>query len=898
MRSTLRSVLTVVFLTAVGIAAQATTTDGYWAWQPLNKIKPPAVYDDAWCRTPIDRFVLSRLESAGIAPPPAASKFALIRRASFDLTGLPPRQEDIDAFMQDNETGAWERALDRLLASPHYGERWARHWLDLVRYAETNGFERDSAKPEVWRYRDWVVNSLNSDKPYDRFIVEQLAGDELPNRTAETVAATGMHRLNMWDDEPVDVEQSLADDLDSIVDTTTRAVLGVSIGCARCHDHKGDPIPQEDYFRLTAFFSGVLPYRNPTGGTHIASANILRLMPIRASDEPLAVRFARFTHERETHALAIRALESSVGIASNPPSAGLRAYHSFDGPQGGDLPDNGLIGGAAHFTTAADVIEIERPIANDFTISFFFQSSAPGAGDESNPRWFQGSGLLECEISGIVRDFGISLITNGVIAAGTGAPERFIASPPGFNDGRWHHVALTREQSSGKVALFVDGIQAGTATGNREPLDASPTLFIGRGLPNGAPFNGSIDELRMYDRTLSAQEVLALATRTNPDRAFVESKLAGAESAWQSHLAVLEGMSIPKIDMIKLLSVQERGTTPPDTHVHIRGSVHAKAELVEPAIPGMLADLAPLASITPSVHGDSSGRRLALARWMTHPSNAATLRTIVNRTWHHHFGRGIVLSTSDFGRFGFSPSHPQLLDWLAQALVDRNWSLKSLHKLIMRSACYRASSVPSAEALQRDPENTLLSRFTLRRLDAEELRDAMLVAAGEIALAVGGPSVRPPMPREVLETSSRPNEVWPVTSPQDYRRRSLYISTKRSLLDPMLTVFDLADPDSPCPERFSTTQPTQALTMLNSDFANDRAKAMAHAITTAHPNAPAQQVRAALRRVGGENPTEKSVEQGVLFLTEFQDNHQSNQTEALEAFCLLALNLNAFIYID
>ena len=903
----------IVGLTLIPLHADDPTSS-HWAWQQLQPRELPEVDREAWCRNGIDHFILARLEASGLTPAPEASREALVRRATFDLTGLPPTPEEVQTFIADDAPDAWERLIDRLLDSPHYGERWGRHWLDVVRYAETNGFERDSQKPEVWRYRDWVVSSLNEDKPYDRFLIEQIAGDELEDRTAETVAATGMHRLAIWDDEPTDVPQALADDLDSIVDTTVRATLGVSIGCARCHDHKGDPIPQEDYYRLTAFFNGVKPYRNPTGGTHISMANILRQMPRDPDAEPHEVLLERFNETRSRHAEAIRELERSAGIESSPPSEGLVAHYAFDAAENGiaidstgdhdgriesaEIIDEGILGGAIQFDRHEEHVVIDRSIEDDFTISLFFRTSAKGPGNDRDPRWFQGAGLVDGEISGIVRDFGISMIGNGTLAAGSGAPERFINSPPGFNDGAWHHVAMTRSRETGEISLHVDGIEVDRARGNTDPLDSPSRLTIGRMQPDNGPFRGAIDEVRLYDRVLAPEEILGIAGRFATNLEATKPRLAGMESAYESHHAALAGLKVPDVEMISLLSLQENGTTPPPTHVLNRGSVHGKGAIVEPGVPRILEHLAPLPTVTPNVDGDSSGRRLAFARWVTDPANAATTRTVTNRIWHHHFGRGIVPSTNDFGVLGLPPSHPELLDWLAASFVEMDWSLKSLHKLIMESSTYRMSSNPTRRMLVEDPNNRLRTRFDLRRLDAEEIRDSMLTASGEIDLVVGGPSVRPPMPREVLETSSRPDQVWPVTSPDDVGRRSIYISTKRSLLDPMLTVFDLADPDNPCPERFSTTQPTQSLSMLNSDFTNDRSRAFADRLREEFPDDVQAQVRRGLHLVTGRIPDTIDVGHGVDFIRELCDEDGLDEREALASFCLVALNLNEFLYVD
>ena len=887
---------------------------GYWAWQAVHTPPLPEVSDPEWCRNGIDHFILARLDSAGLKPAEEAGRLSLLRRATFDLTGLPPTPAEQEQFLADPAPDAYERAIERLLDSPHYGERWGRHWLDVVRYAETNGFERDGMKPEVWRYRDWVINSLNADMPYDRFILEQLAGDELEDRTASTVAATGMHRLGLWDDEPTDVPQAIADDLDSIVDTTIRATLGISIGCARCHDHKGDPITQADYYRLTAFFSGIAPYRNPTGGTHIAQDHILRTMPRDADSPPQEVLIRRHQDQRRTLVDRIQEQERRSTVPVAPVRDGLVAQYSFDRISDTSTPDSvgvrhahvrgtpvsteGVSAGALKFDQPDQHVVIERPVGDDFTISLFFRTEAVAPGSEQDPRWFLGSGLVDGEISGVVRDFGISMIGNGVVAAGLGDPEQFVSSPPGFNDGSWHHVALVRERSTGRFALHVDGILADEGMGNRETLDAQETLHIGRSRNGHRAFAGSIDEVRFFERALDADEILSLACEVSPDPNQTATGIAGGESTYLGDRDRLRRLSIPRAETVRLLALTESGSHPPETRILGRGSVHAPEEVVEPGVPEVVRQLAAVPPVTPSIHGDSSGRRTALARWINDPSNALALRTAVNRIWHHHFGVGIVASTNDFGRLGLPPSHPELLDWLAGEFLQQERSMKAMHRLMMSSSTYRMSSSADDEVLEIDPENRLLSRHRMRRLSAEELRDAMLAVSGELRDTMGGPSVRPPMPRSVLETSSRPNEVWPVTAAEDVGRRSIYLHTKRSLLDPLLTVFDLADPDSPCPERYATTQPTQCLTLLNSEFANERAAALARRIQNEHPRNLDAQVSRAIELSTNREATQAEVAEARDFMELLEREEDFQRERALETFCLITLNLNEFMHVD
>ena len=574
-----------------------------------------------------------------------------------------------------------------------------------------------------------------------------------------------------------------------------------------------------------------------------------------------------------------------------PPDAGGRMV-------GNPARIAGHRGSALEFGEARGHLEIERPVGDDFTISFFMRTEAAGLGSNADPRWFLGSGIVDAEVPGIVRDFGISMVGDGIIAAGIGAPERFIDSPPGFNDGAWHHVALVRDRTDGRFALYLDGILADQAIGNRETLDAEGTIYVGRSRAGGGPFEGMIDELLFFERALSHDEVLSLATGLSHDPELTASGLPGGESTYLAERERLRSLAIPRTETVRLLSLSEFGPEAPETRILARGSVHAPGPAVEPGVPEVVRNLAPLEQPRPSVHGDSSGRRTALANWINHPDNALALRTAVNRIWHHHFGRGLVPSTNDLGRLGLPPSHPELADWLAMEFLEQERSMKAMHRLIMNSSTYRMSSTPDPQALSKDPENRLLSRFRLRRLGAEEIRDSMLSASGELLEEMGGPSVRPPMPEAVLETSSRPGAVWPVSAERDVGRRSIYVHTKRSLLDPLLTVFDLADPDSPCPERHATTQPTQGLTLLNSEFANDRARAFARRVRRERPeDLDAQLARAIeLTTCRPAEPTE--VGEGRRFVELLVEEERYDQGRALEHFCLVALNLNEFLYVD
>jgi hypothetical protein len=666
----------------------------HWAFRPLER--PPLPPAAAPAMNPIDAFIDAGLAARGLPRSPEADKATLLRRATYGVTGLPPTEQEMREFLADESPGAWEKAVDRLLASPRYGEHWGRHWLDLVRYAETNSFERDGVKPHVWRYRDYVIRSLNDDKPYDRFVLEQLAGDELPEPDADSLIATGYYRLGLWDDEPADKRQARYDWLDDIVSTTGQVFLGLTINCARCHDHKIDPLPQRDYYALLAFFHNV----TPMGDRHMNPAFIERPLP----------------------------------------KAGV---------------------------TPAEVADLAR---------------------ERDRRRAE----AEANIKAIDQ----------------------------------------RIKKHGEQAL---------------------------------------DDLARQD-------------------------LAG----WKKLLADLDAEAGRQP---KALVVTEYGPQAPETFIFYRGNPHAEPKpenRVEPAFPGILEPPAP--EIAAPASGRSSGRRTALANWITSPTNPLTSRVLANRIWQYHFGRGIVRSPNNFGLMGDPPTHPELLDWLAAELVEGGWRLKSLHKTILMSRAYRAAATAVPEALARDPLNDALWRFDMRRLAAEEIRDSIHVASGGFNPQMFGPSVYPDMPQAVLATQSRPGEGWGNSSPEEQARRSIYIHVKRSLLTPILADFDLADPDTSCPVRFTTTQPTQALGMMNGEFLHAQARVFAERVRREAGGTNADQTAAMVRRAVEvalvRSATDAEVERGVALIDALEAKDGVGPGRALELYCLLVLNLNEFAYLD
>ncbi len=687
--------------------AEGAPWNKHWAFQPVQRRDPPKVKNSDWVRNPIDAFILARLESHGLTPAPPANKVALLRRIYYDLTGLPPTPEEIDAFLADVSPDAYEKVVDRLLASPRYGERWARHWLDLVRYADTNSYERDGDKPNAWRYRDYVIRSLNDDKPYNRFLTEQLAGDELPDASAETIIATGYYRLGLWDDEPVDREQAYYDELDDILTTTSQVMLGLTVNCARCHDHKIDPIPQKDYYRLLSFFEGV-------------------------------------------------------------PSYGIRSDQ-----------------------TSFNQTDISPP----------------------------------------------ELATQ--------------------------HVELDRQKQAVRDKM--------------QPIEQA-------GIEKMSAPDQRRSEGRERDKLLNEKL-----------KDYLDETTWTEYAALKAELEKLNAIKLPPRE--SALSVTRCNPRPPQSHVLIRGNVHAKGDEVSPGFPTILNTPAPQIPEAPE-GAKTSGRRTVLANWIASPENLMTSRVIANRLWQHHFGRGIVRSTNNFGLLGDAPTHPLLLDWLATELVRGDWRLKALHKMIMMSNAYQMSSQANSQGLARDPRNDLFWRFDMRRLSAEEIRDSIHAANGRLNLEMYGHGFYPHISEEVLAGQSQPGLGWGKSSPEERARRSIYIHVKRSLITPMLASFDFPDTDTSCEARFATTQPTQALGMINGEFLHEQAAEFAKRLRNECGDDIQAQVRRGLELALSRPVEGQDVERGVALIKQLQEKHQLSPERALDYFCLYVYNLNEFAYID
>jgi cytochrome c553 len=678
-------------------AAVTTAPQDWWAFRKPQRPAIPKVRDSGWIQTPIDAFILAKLETQGLRPAPPAGKLTLIRRVCFDLTGLPPTPKEIDEFIKDQSATAYPRLVERLLASPQYGERWGRHWLDVVRYADTSGFESDIYLPNAWRYRDYVIASFNQDKPYDEFVKEQIAADELwpdnnelegsyvlptqKQQDLERRVGTGMFTVGPFDpSSALDGAQLRYDRLTDMADTTASAFLGLSMACARCHDHKFDSISQKDYYGLQAIFAGSQEQEIPI-------VDAVKIVTWRKGDP--------------------KRLELN------------------------DLRD-----------------EVARMEA-----------------------------------------------------------------------------AVRQRTARRKVTL--DDFDAEARKRRQELLTKIGELYVA--LP----------------------------------RPYATATVLGHS------------------DQV------------PDIHIAKRGDFRNPGEKVGPALPGVLANGNEI--VEPPDQPFVPQRRKALALWLTQPSHPLTARVMMNRLWQWNFGRGIVATPNDFGRQGEMPSHPELLDWLATEFVAQGWSVKAMQRMILLSSTYRMSEQYDAQSAKTDPQNRNLWRMNRQRLDAEEVRDAVLAVSGSLNMKAGGPPVIPPL--EPDEVSALGEEgLWPATvNTEEPLRRSVYMYVKRMFRLPMLESFDEPDSSFSCSRREATTVAPQALTMMNSRFMFSRARDFA----------------SRLRREGGDSP-ESWVENGWLLamgrppvpderrkaLEIFAGKDGQQRSRALVEFCLMIFNLNEFIYVD
>ena len=893
----------------------------HWAWKPVRPQTPPDVKDADWPAGPIDRFILAGLESRGMTPAPEADRRTLLRRLTFDLVGLPPTPEEADAFLNDDRPDAWERLVDRLLASPRFGERWGRHWLDLVRYAESRGHEFDATIPNAWRYRDYVVRALNADVPYDQFLTEHLAGDLLEQpridpstQTNESLLGTGFWFLGEEVHSPVDLRADEADRVDNRLDVMSKTFLGLTVACARCHDHKFDAISQRDYYALGGFLLGP-SYRQARFATAAAEERAARdLQALEDSARPrilaLAARAARPGIER----LAATLSEARDGGSSPSWRVELNEARGDRTHPLHDFASRTVPAAAPLPTPARVIVDYAHVAPREFLqdgVSFGLRPARPGdlrfPGDGGRVRlltapaaripdgWVLGdgpdavrdhgklgqwdrsgqtlrtpeftlrSGKLWYLVEGSGRAFA-SINSHTLVAgplhdavfrewSGRGGGFQWVAHDLSAYQGYRLHLEFSPDGAPLAVRSVVEA--------DREP--PLPGLACKARTPGdiGGPPSADDVQRRFEDaaRRMEADQVdegyaaeadrllakLDLFTdlRSQPARAFSQ------EVARVANERSLILRSVPKAAPSAPAMLDGNGV---DGRLLVRGSAKTPGPEVPRRFLEAIAGDAPIA-----VPGGGSGR-LELARAMLAPSNPFTRRVLVNRVWHHLFGRGIVASVDNLGVLGELPTHPELLDHLADSFDNDGWSVKRLIRSIVTTKTYRLSSTPDPGADSADPENRWMRRRTVRRLQSEPLRDAILSVSGRLDGRLGGPSV-PVHLTEFLQGRGRP-----ASGPVDGGgRRSLYLATRRNFLSPMMLTFDAPIPFTTIGRRNVSNVPAQALTLMNDPFVIEQARLWA---SRTNGRAPGERVAMMYRAAFARPPSASEAADALEFVAE------------------------------
>jgi mono/diheme cytochrome c family protein len=876
----------------------------FWSFERLKQVQPPQVKDTAWPRTPADNFVLAKLEAASLAPNPTVDKRTLIRRAYFDLIGLPPSPEEVTAYLADESPHAYQKVLDRLLASPRYGERWGRHWLDLVRFAESHGFEHDYDRPTAYHYRDFVIQALNEDLPFDTFVKWQLAGDEFAPDNDLALRATGflaagVHSTQITKNE---VEKHRYDEMDDILSTVSTSMLGLTVGCARCHDHKFDPILQADYYRMLSTFTTTVRTEielnlGPEAYQHAKAAFDKEHAPLvvaveKFEKEQLADRFAKW---EDAGNAKVDKYKWQIVEATGVVSAGGATFTRQD--DGSYLAS----GKNADFDTYTMTVRTEltgitsvrlealadpslvksgpgRAGNGNFALSDFRITAAPADGNSPPVAVKLMNSRATFEQKGLP------------IAATIDADEKSAwAVDPQF--GKDHAAAFDTEREV--------GVTGGTLLTFTLQFNNNKGHNIGRvrlalsTAPRGADLKAD---------AIGQTVVAALATprngRTPEQSAALLKWYRTTDAEWikLNKQVTDHSQKAPKPNLVKVLASSEglpavrlhsQGADfLNETHFLRRGDPEQK-EGVAPA--GLLQVLTSPGQesrwlVAPPQGWRTSYRRTALANWMTDSEQGAghlLARVIVNRLWQHHLGRGIVATPSDFGHRGEAPTHPELLDWLAGELIRNKWQLKPLHKLIMSSAVYQEGSTIDEAKGRVDRENKLLWRRPIQRLEGEVIRDSLLAVGGVLDDRMYGPGT--------LDAASR--------------RRSVYFTVKRSKLMPMMQVFDWPDGLQGIAERGTTTIAPQALLLMNNPqvriYARGFARRAAPAADTPLPDA----VKAAYLIAIARPPSVDELADSLVFLAEQTSSYHAagkpNSRElALTDFCQSLMCLNEFAYID
>ena len=843
----------------------------HWAFGPVGQPIAPEVRNPSWVRNPIDAFILARLEAEALTPAPEADRRTLIRRLSLDLTGLPPTPAEVDAFVRDRTADAYERLVDRLLASPHYGENMARWWLDLARYADSNGYQVDLTR-SIWPYRDWVIQAFNRNQRFDQFTIDQLAGDLLPDASLEQKVATGFNRNTKINDEGGgDAEEYRTKAVKDRVATTATTWLGLTMMCAECHTHKYDPITHEEYYRFYGFFNSTTD-----GGNYSVEPNLAVPAPDRSRQ--LAFLQAKIEATQRAKAEAEAGLEREQAAWEAQTTSRLEAWQvvaltnivSTGGSGYTNLADGSVL--ATGVNPIYDTITFEGTTALEGVTGVLLEVLPDPSLPKNGPgRWGQtGNFILDefalwaAPLGGAAPDASTNVFFASAVAdweqqyyraehAVDRNPKTGWAIAPRF--GRRHFLIATTKTPIGQAGGSRLGFKFESYHGNSHAIGrwrisvtraADPTACWPapegiRAILATAPAERTEEQ----KRDLAAFQRESSAELRRLDRELI--RLTQREADYRQAKATT-------------LVMQER-KEPRETYVHLRGDFLTKGPVVTPGVPAFL----------PPVPSDAPANRLTLARWLVSPEQPLTPRVTVNRLWERFFGTGLVKTSEDFGRQGEAPSHPELIDWLAREFVRTGWDLKAMQRLLVLSSTYRQSAVVDAPKLEKDLFNRLLARGPRFRLDAEAIRDQALAVSGLLNPDLGGPSVYPvQVPNLWKEIGFLRPEIgmdeWPESEGPDLYRRAVYTFWRRVCTYPLLATFDAPSRDVCLARRPRTNTPLQALATLNEPTLLECARVFAQRIMLEGGQKPADQIEFAFQLCTARPPTSAERERLLGFL--------------------------------
>jgi hypothetical protein len=849
----------------------------HWAFKAPVRPGEPKITKPEWVRSPVDSFVLARLEAEHLSPSPEADRITLCRRLYLDLIGLPPKPEEVDAFVKDPSADAYAKLVEKLLASPHYGERWGRHWLDAARYADSDGYEKD--KPRIAHfYRDWVIGAFNRDLPYDQFVIEQIAGDLLPNPTQDQIVATGFLRNSLLNEEGgVDPEQFRMEAMFDRMDCVGKAVLGLTLSCTQCHDHKFDPFSHEDYYRIFAFLNNDHESQPRVYSAEDWKGRATVQRGITEIEAELKHANPDWEQRMSAWEDAWRAKEKPewkvVKLDVDKNVTGGQAYLP--------MPDDSLLTAGFQPTKSTCVASLRTDLRGitGFRIETLHDPNLPAQGpgrshlgtfglSEFNVETQVDGKAVPVKFAKATADLAAPVDTPVNPAFNEKQPVKRVMGPASYAIDGNKDTSWSADLGPGRRNLESTAVFAAEKPINSDaPAELTLRLVQNMGGWNADDLHAAqLGRFRVSVTTSPAPEADSVpphiaaalgvprAQRSAAQVATIFSHWRGTVPKWKEANARIEALWATHPEGVTQFTLTQRENTR-ETHLLKRGDWLKPADLMKPGVPKALHPLP----------ANADGSRLTLACWLVDRKSPTTARALVNRMWQTYFGTGLLASPEDFGLQAEKPSHPELLDWLAVEFMDRGWSIKALHRLIVNSATYRQASNVSPELLAKDPYNRLLARGARLRVEAEVVRDVQLAAAGIRNPKVGGPALMPPAPVFLFQPpASYAPFPWVEEKGADRYRRSVYTWRRRTTPYPFLQIFDAPEGNTSCVRRMRSNTPLQALTTLNETVSMEAAQGLAARMLEASTDA--ERVALGFRRVASRPPTDAEARELLAFL--------------------------------